>query len=251
MNRSLPHSALAAALMGLWLVLVMAIPARAEEALMPTRLEDHAETILAALVAEGAPDDAKLSLSAPGAEIRLADQGSIIIETVSYNRASGRFLIRARGAPGQSLVAISGVAARAVALPVPARDIPRGGAVAEEDIDFIEIIDGGAERYLEDPDLIIGKEARRPLAAGAPLRANDLKSPILIKRGAAVTVVLEAPGLRLTQVANALESGAEGDLIAFRNAASGAEIKAFVVSSSLARSPAGAAPARHAALSPE
>ncbi len=250
MNRNAFNSAFAAALMGLWLVLVMAIPARADEALIPTRLEDHAGAIRAALIAEGAPEDSALSLSAPGAEIRVAEMGSIIIETVSYNRASGRFLIRARGAAGEPLVAVSGVVARARTLPVPARDIPRGWALTEGDIDFIEIIDGGAERYLEDAGLIIGKEARRPLAAGAPLRANDLMSPILIRRGAGVTVMLEAPGLRLTQVATALESGAEGDLIAFRNAASGAELKAIVVSPTLARSPAGA-PARHAALSPE
>jgi flagella basal body P-ring formation protein FlgA len=250
MNRSALNSAFATALMGLWLVFATAIPARAGEALMPTRLEDHADAIRAALIAEGAPEDAALSLSAPGAEIRVAESGSIIIETVSYNRASGRFLIRARGAEGEPLIAISGVAARAVTFPVPARDIPRGGAVTEDDLDFIEIIDGGADHYLQDADQIIGKEARRPLLAGAPLRANDLKSPILIKRGASVTVILEAPGLRLTQIANALENGAEGDLIAFRNAASGAEIKALVVSPSLAKSPAGAN-ARHAALSPE
>lgn len=248
MNRPFSSSALAAALMGLWLVFVMAIPARAQETLTPTRLEDHAGTIRAALIAEGAPEDAELSLSAPGAEVRVAEGAAILIETVSYNRASGRFLIRARGAAGEPLIAISGAAARAVTLPVPARAIPRGAVVSEDDLDFVESIDAGAARYLEDAGLIIGKEARRPLAAGAPLRASDLKSPVLIKRGAAVTVVLEAPGLRLTQVANALANGAEGDLIAFRNAASGVEIKAFVVSPSLAKSPAGGAPARHAAL---
>lgn len=251
MNRHPFPAAFAYALMGLWLVLVMAVPARAQEALTPTRLADHAETIRAALIAEGAPDDAALSLSAPDAEISVAESGTILIETVSYNRASGRFLIRARGAAGEPLIAISGAAATSVTLPAAARDIPRGGIVTEEDVDFIEIIDGSASRFLDDERLIIGMEARRPLAKGAPLRAADLKRPILIKRGASVTVVLEAPGLRLTQIASALESGAAGDLIAFRIVTSGAEIKAAVVSPSLARAPLGAASMRHAAYSPE
>jgi flagella basal body P-ring formation protein FlgA len=244
-------NAIACLMMGSWLLIVLAVPAHAQDAIIPTRFADHADAMRAALIAEGAPVDAALSLSAPDAEINVAANGDLIIETVSYNRASGRFLIRARGAPGEPLVAISGAAAAPVTLPVPARDIPRGGAVSEDDIDFIEIIDGGAGRYIEDADLIIGKEARRPLRKGAPLKTADLRSPILIKRGAAATVILESPGLRLTQVANALESGAEGDLIAFRNAASGAEFKAVVLSADLARAAPGAAAARHAALSPE
>lgn len=251
MNRHLFSAALAYALMGLWLLLVMAVPARAGDGLFPTRLADHADTIRAALIVEGAPEEAELSLSSPDSEISVAESGAIIIETVSYNRASGRFLVRARGAAGEPLVAISGVAAASVTLPVPAREIPRGAVVTEEDIDFIEIIEGSASRFLDDAGLIIGKETRRPLAKGAPLRASDLKSPILIKRGASVTIVFEAPGMRLTQTASALENGADGDLIAFRNVASGAEIKAAVVSPSLARAPHGAVPSRHASYSPE
>lgn len=251
MNRHSTPAVLAYALMGLWLVLVMAVPARAQEILIPTRLADHVSTIRAALIAEGAPEDAVVSLSAPDAEIKVPAKAAIIIETVGYNRASGRFLIRARGAAGEPLVAISGAAASAVTLPVPARDIPRGGVVGEGDIDFMEINDGAASRFLDDADLIVGKEARRPLAKGEPLRANDLRAPVLIKRGARVTIVLEAPGLRLTQLASALESGAEGDLIAFRNITSGAEIKAIVASPAHAEAPLSAASARHAALSPE
>ena len=251
MNHRPLNAALAYALMGLWLVLVTAIPARAEGGLLLTRLADHSDAIRTAVIAEGAPADAELSLSAPDAEIRVAEEGGIIIETVSYNRASGRFLIRARGAPGAPLVAISGDAAIAVTLPVPARDIPRGGVISEDDIDFVEIIDAGATRYLDDLSLVIGKEARRPLLKGAPFRPADLESPVLIKRGTTVAVLLEAPGLRLTQMATALESGAAGDLITFRNVTSGVEIRAGVVSSSLARVPRGDALPRHAALSPE
>jgi flagella basal body P-ring formation protein FlgA len=248
MKRLIVSATLSYALMGLWLVLVMAVPARAEGVLAPTRLADHADTIRAALIAEGAPADAALSLAAPDAEVRVAEDGALLIETVSYNRASGRFLIRARGAPGEPLIAISGAAAASVTLPVPARDIPRGGVVGEEDVDFVEVIDAGAARFIDDADAIIGKEARRALVKGAPLKVADLRSTLLIKRGASVTVVLEAPGLRLTQIASALENGGEGDLIAFRNVTSGAEIKAIVKSPTLAAAPLSGASQRHAAV---
>lgn len=248
MNRSRLSGMLGYALMGLWLVLTLAAPARAEGPLTPTRLADHADAIRAALIAEGAPEEAEISLSAPEAVIHVGDAASFTVESVSFNRATGRFLIRARGNPGEPLVAVSGSAAAPVTLPVPARDIPRGGVITEDDIDFIAVIDGSARQFLDDADAMIGKETRRPLAQGKPVRLSDLKSPILIKRGASVTILLEAPGLRLTQVALALESGAEGDVIAFRNAGSGSDIKATVISARFARAPFAAGGQRHAAL---
>ncbi|MDZ7628840.1 MAG: flagellar basal body P-ring formation chaperone FlgA [Parvularculaceae bacterium] len=241
-----------------WLVLLLAMlaapiladDARAADAPAPTRLADHADDIRAALIQEGAPVDVKVSLSAPEAQINAGPDG-LVIETVSFNRSSGRFLIRARGGAGEPLIAISGVAAVPVVLPVPAREIPRGDIITEDDIDFIESVDGANRAFLKDADLVIGKAARRALQKGAPLRAGDLNSPLLVKRGATVTIVLEAPGLRLTQLASALESGAEGDLIAFRNLTSGAELKAFVVTPALAAAPMRAGPGRHAALTME
>lgn len=237
MNRISHHTVLAYALMGLFLTLLLAVPARAETALTPTRLADHADIIRAALVAEGAPADAKISLAAPDAVVRVPAGGALQIETVSYNRASGRFLIRARGAAGEALIAVSGSAAAPVVLPTPARDIPRGRIITEDDIEFREMVEMGAARPLDDPRLIIGKEARRDLARGAPLRASDLAAPVLMKRGATATIVHEAPGLRLTQIASALENGAEGDLIRFRNINSGAEVMAVVLSPTHAAAP--------------
>jgi len=236
------------ALMGLWLLLTLAAPARAGEPLIPTLLADHADAIRAALIAEGAPADAEISLSAPDAVIRISDAASFTVSSVSYNRATGRFLVRARGALGEPLVAVSGAAASPVTLPVPARDIPRGGVITEDDIDFMATTDGSSRQFIADAALMIGKETRRPLMRGEPIRASDLKSPILIKRGASVIIVLESPGLRLTQVSIALENGAEGDLIAFRNANSGTEIKASVVSPGLATAPFARGAERHAAF---
>lgn len=250
MNRLSSHAVLAYGLMSLFLALLLAVPARADAGLTPARLADHADVIRAALIAEGAPEGAEILLSAPDAVVRVVEGAAPAIETVSYNRASGRFLIRARGAPGEPLIAVSGVAAAPVLVPTPARDIPRGRILTADDIEFRDIVDGGALRYLEDPQLIIGKEARRDLAKGAPLRASDLAAPLLMKRGATATIVLEAPGLRLTQIASALENGAEGDLIRFRNVNSGAEIRAIVLSPTLAAAPA-STPARHAALTTE
>lgn len=239
MVKNMRFSVLTHAFAAAFLALLFAAPARAEGG------EGPAEAIRQALVAEGAPDDVEIALSSPLA----AGAAPMVIESVSYNRATGRFLARAAYGEGPA-TAIAGVAASPAYLPVPVRDMPRGAVISEADITFARIVDGMAARFVDDADLVIGRQARRPLAAGEPFRAADLKAPLLMKRGATATIVLDAPGLRLTQTASALENGAAGDLIRFKNVNSGAEIRAVVISPTVASAPA-RAPSHHAALRTE
>lgn len=226
------------AFVALWLLQIMAFPARAESlsAPAPVRLVDLSSQILDALVAEGAPADARLTLSAPEAVILVAGERPRF-ESVSYNRSSGRFLIRLRRAEGEPLIAVTGSAGSPAFLPVAAREIARGETLGEDDLDWIEIADGRSAHYLADAEAVIGLAARRPIATGSPFRAIDLARPVLIKRGASVTVILESRGLRLTQTGVALANGSEGDLIAIRNVNSDREIKATVIGENLARAP--------------
>lgn len=224
--------------MAMWLLKLAISPVRAEESgPAHSRLADHVEDVRAALIAHGATGNVRVTLTAPDAAIAARPEQGIVIESVSYNAATGRFLMRAQGAPGTPPVAIAGTAATPVSIPVPARTIERNEMIGEEDIDWIEIADARASLYVDDADAIIGKIARRPLAAGAPLRKADLTAPVLIKRGATATIVLDAPGIRLTQSAVALENGGAGDLIAFRNANSNLEIRAVVAGANIAKAP--------------
>ena len=224
--------------MAMWLLQLAVSPLRAEESgATPSRLGDHVEEIRAALIAHGARDTIKVTLAAPDAAISIDAEDELKIGSVSRNPATGRFLVRAQGAPGTPPLAIAGTAASAVLVPVPARMIERNETIVEADIDWVEIADARASAYVEDADAIIGKIARRPLAAGVPFRKVDVTAPILIKRGATATIVLEAPGIRLTQNAVALENGTAGDLIAFRNVSSDREIEAVVAGVNLARAP--------------
>jgi len=224
---------LAYATMAMWLVLTFAAPARADEA-PRSRVVDHAAEITEALLAEGAPTDAKLTFAAPDALISAGAHEALVIQSASFNAASGRFLVRAADTRGV-VYAIAGSAVVPMLVPVPIRAIARGEIISEADLDWVEIADGRAVQFLADADAIIGKTARRPLAAGAPLRNADLAAPILVRRGASVTIILESSGIRLSQVGVALANGAKGDLIAFRNVNSDREIKAVVVAENLAR----------------
>lgn len=222
--------------MAMWLLQLAISPADAAETVR-SRLSDHLDEIVAALVQKGAPANAKITLAAADAVVVAEAGKALSFDGVSYNPATGRFLMRAVGAEGSPAIAVTGVAAAPVLLPVPARVVARNEIIDEADIDWIEIAVARADAYIADADMIIGKLARRPLAAGAPLRQADLQSPTLIKRGETAMIVLQAPGLRLTQAGVALANGGAGDIIAFRNITSDREIKAVVVAKGVARAP--------------
>ena len=228
-----PSGLIAYVAMAMWLLQLAISPVRAEEA-GQTRAAAHIGEIRAALIAHGASQNIKVTLAAPDTLVTAGADGAIVIDSISFNPATGRFLARVAGTPPD---AITGVAAASALVPVLVRAIDRNETINESDIDWIEVAEAQAAQYVTDADAMIGKIARRPLAASTPLRKADLTAPILIKRGATATIVLEAPGIRLTQNAVALENGGAGDLVGFRNINSNLEIKAVVAGVNLARAP--------------
>ena len=75
----------------------------------------------------------------------------------------------------------------------------------------------------------VGKETRAALPANAPVTLPALTSPLLVRRGDLVTVVVETPGMRLSTRGEALEPGAAGAQIRVRNRKSQQELAGQVV----------------------
>ena len=63
----------------------------------------------------------------------------------------------------------------------------------------------------------VGQEAVRHLAAGSPVRANDITNPRIIRRGEAVTITLVSGALRITAMGRALSDGARGQAVRVLN----------------------------------
>lgn len=238
MNRRILPGLLGYTAMAMWLLIAMA-PARAAQTPEQTnepraQAPESDDPVKAALIAAGAPRSARIEYADPAIVGALA---SAAIESAGYNAATGRFVLRMRRiADGAPFVA-TGTALDIIMAPAPARTIARNDIITEADIVWIETNKTRNDLYADDIDTIIGRTSRRPLEPGAPFRKADLVSPTLIKRGATTTIVLEGPGIRLTQMAVALGNGGEGDLIAFRNINSDREIKAVVTGENMARAP--------------
>ena len=204
---------------------------RAEETLAPVTLSasDILPDVEAALSARGMPADAEISLNNP--EQTFVTYGAVAIEHVSYNNLSGRFVIRL----SNTQAAITGVARVSRTFPVLAAPLARGERITEGNIVYVELKDGYAGQHITNADEIIGMETRRPLRANLPIRKADVTAPVLIKKGALVTVAYIAEGLRLSHQGVALNSGGEGDFISVQNIQSERTLKGIIAGTNLVR----------------
>jgi flagella basal body P-ring formation protein FlgA len=110
------------------------------------------------------------------------------------------------------------------------RAVARGTVLGRADVVLEEReltgLSGSVVTSLEDA---VGHETRAALSAGSPLTVTALASPLLVRRGDIVTVVIETPGMRLSALGEALEPGAAGARIRVKNRKSQQELSAEVV----------------------
>lgn len=230
LSRSDPYSAHRSNLRGylallsfiLWFLLsvLAARPAHATETQALTA-SDLLPAIEAALMAKGVAAGVEITLTEPQALVAVTPGADPIVEYASVNVATGRFLVRINGAP------IAGFAKVAARYPVLVSPLARGDLVAPENINWIETADARPDA-LTDADDLIGMEARRPLAAGAPIRKNDVAAPVLVKKGALVTMTYVATGLTLSEQGVAQATGGKGDVVEVKNVKSERVIRAVV-----------------------
>ena len=115
-------------------------------------------------------------------------------------------------------------------------DVARGELIAEGDLEYKAIpqmrANASIVRAITD---VAGMEARRALKAGELIRTNDVKRPTLVAKGSTVTMLFEAPGMRLSAVGRALAEGAEGDTITILNPTSYRKVEAVVIKAGTVR----------------
>ena len=114
-------------------------------------------------------------------------------------------------------------------IPILTQSVPRGEIVSDGDISIEKVeIRSDFDQIIVDRDDIIGKQAKRALAAGQPLRFSQLMHPILIERGQEVTLVSGISGVQVRMQGKALASGAAGDRILVANERSGRRLEGVV-----------------------
>lgn len=131
-----------------------------------------------------------------------------------------------------ALAAPSGAAAQeqTVEIAVLTSTVKAGEVISASDLE-IQAVDARRARGALGMAEIAGLEARRPLTAGSPIRAHDLRQPNLIKKGQAVTMVVNHGNLTIAAKGKALEDGAKGSIVRVQNLSSNQIVQGEVAAS--------------------
>src|SRR5882724_13451560 len=109
-----------------------------------------------------------------------------------------------------------------ITIPVPTVTIYPGQVIGDENLtDRTFYQSQVASGYVDSQDFLVGKVAKRTLLPDHPISANAIGEDDLVKRGTAVQLVFQQPGLTITTYASPLEDGSAGDSIRVRNTDSG------------------------------
>jgi flagellar basal body P-ring formation protein FlgA len=128
-----------------------------------------------------------------------------------------------------------GFAEAAPRIVVPNRDIARGEKIDQADLMLqpaTNAVQPGTATRTAD---IAGMEARRLLHAGESIRLSDVRHPILVTKGAIVTMTFDDDGISLTASARAIGSGGIGETITVQNPVSFRQIGAVVTGPGMVR----------------
>jgi flagella basal body P-ring formation protein FlgA len=189
---------------------------RASRTVSAEAIEQRIAATLVARYAIGKPENLKVTFdqAVRPIELSLTSAAEPSLARVSYDKASGRFDVTFELANLRAQWRYTGTAIETVEAAVATHALARGDLIKQSDI----AIDRRpkAEFASEAPASIagiVGLAARGNIRAGQGLRTSDLMKAEVVKKNEMVLLHYEAPGMVLTMRGQALEPGAEGDLV--------------------------------------
>lgn len=199
------------------------------------RLKAMTKAALSARDASLTPDDLEISFYRTPATI-LANPAAdepVSVDRVLWSRTDGRFTLFLSIATGQGVqqTSLTGQATELMEVAVLTQPLRRGSILRAEDLTLVRQPRARVPaNALISAEAVAGLAARNNLRAGVPLIRSDFERPILISRGEKVTITYELPGMKLTTRGQALEEGAEGDVIDIQNLQSKRTVPGIVTS---------------------
>lgn len=158
----------------------------------------------------------------------------IEISAVEFDRRTSRFsaALRISGSDfATKRLKLSGYAHRLVEIPVLSRRLGKGEIIRADDLTLVEVRAGRSQQNtFRDTADLIGLETKRALQANRPIRLGEVQTPVLVKKGSLVTMLVRTPAISLSAVGQALENGAMGEVIRILNPKSHKTVQGTVVS---------------------
>ena len=145
----------------------------------------------------------------------------IAIEELEFNPRSARFsaiIVSAENSCFAVRARVTGRAVRVSSIPVPTRRIDKGEVIGETDVEWVGVASDRINgQTITDIVALVGMSPRKALKAGAPVRAAEVRAPLVVEKGNPVTMVFKTPSMVLTAGGRSLDEGAVGETIRVRN----------------------------------
>ncbi|AEV38595.1 flagellar basal body P-ring biosynthesis protein FlgA [Pseudovibrio sp. FO-BEG1] len=186
------------------------------------------------------PDEIEISFSSPLPVNLQADANAIsplTIGHINWTPRTARFkAILNVVQEGQSKpISVIGNASQMVSITTLARNLDRGAIITANDVrqERKPASRYAGREFLAAADLI-GMEVRRNMRSGSTITPRDVSTPVLVKRGAKVTVLYKIPGMNISTQGKAKSEGGKNDLIEILNPTSKKTILAEVIGKNIA-----------------
>lgn len=197
------------------------------------------DSLRQAVRAAGAGDNVEVLLDNRALSLFLpaGNDASVRVENLAYDAQRGRLSAEiVAPATGPELLR-QPVGARAVdmvVLPVLSRRLAQGEVISDADITYIrQPRDRMQAGVVSDVSEIIGKTVRRAVAPNQAVYVRDVREPVVVAKGQAVTILLQTRAMTLTASGKALSDGAQGELVRIVNTSSSRVIEAIVAGPNL------------------
>ncbi|GAC1341356.1 MAG: hypothetical protein NVSMB18_13280 [Acetobacteraceae bacterium] len=211
-----------------------------ERAGRPLTRDDVRGPLQRALIEAGAHADDELELGVfTAAPLPVGAPPTITVQQLELDAVSGRFAallgIAADGAPTSQL-RITGRVQEMIDLPAIQRRMMPGEVIGPNDLHWTRLRTGLARgEVVHLPAQAVGQALKRAIAPNQPIPLADIGRPIVILKGAPVSLSLESPGLQLSAQGVAAEPGGVGDHIRVLNPLARTTVEAEITSPGNAR----------------
>jgi flagella basal body P-ring formation protein FlgA len=206
----------------------------------PISRDEILHPLRAALDGVGAPADAELELPGFAPPLIVAEgRAEIAIAQLEYDSTNGRFTatvaISGAGISSQK-IRLLGTVIEMIEIPVPTHRLLVGSVVRAEDLQPARMRAGPLTNDVaRGAEQVLGLAARRTISRGQPIVLADLGKPVLVAKGAHVSLQLQSGALIVSANGQAMESGALGDRITVLNPTSRSVIEAEIIGAGRAR----------------
>ncbi|MFD1342040.1 flagellar basal body P-ring formation chaperone FlgA [Litorisediminicola beolgyonensis] len=149
---------------------------------------------------------------------------AMVLSAFWMDEGTGQFLANAVTEAG-GVHRIGGVAVVSVPVTVPTRSIMPGEIIGAGDLESVDLPLGRIGAFtLSDPESLIGKEVKSLLTAGRPVMAQAVQEPLVIARGAEVSIRFSDGQLSLSAPGRALRDAHVGQEVKVVNIATNATV---------------------------